>query len=266
MESCNLLFWKEPLEVTPCPNCGQLEQVYPVKFWVSSGWPFHTLSRPVFNYSLFNSRVPYLHVIVVGDVDAPRFVCTYAVPYNALTHVPECTSQAGIHASEVGVLPCCTLHWSPASWSAGPCTLQEGCCALWPGQMRWCCQRGDFWQCQTGFWLMLFPLQGLSHWYRLSYFFFILLFKRTPLFQTFLCVSDVIRLSSWFSTWPVLGRYPVRQFFIFESHTKIPIFTFIIWAIMPRMSLADPPTVSPASLSNGPTVFLVFLLFLMFLQ
>lgn len=88
MESYNLLFWKEPLEVTPCLKFGQLEQVFQSlvqsSFEYLQGWTFHSLSRLMFTYPLFfNSRVPYLHMIPVGDVGALDLhvsVLFYAVP------------------------------------------------------------------------------------------------------------------------------------------------------------------------------------------
>lgn len=95
------------------PKCGQLEQVFQSlvqsSFEYLQDWTIHSLSRPVSNYPLFfSSRVPYLHMIPVGDVGARDLRVPMLLP--AMHMQQEHPSQARVHAPKVCVLlPCCTL-------------------------------------------------------------------------------------------------------------------------------------------------------------
>lgn len=135
--------------------------------------------------------------------------------------------------------PKLSVHWL---------ACRQGSFSLWPGQRRWCHQR-VFWQRQTRFWLMLFPLQNLCPLCKRLCFFdtsfqadsslpvFQLLFNPADGIHP-LCRAQTTVVSRPFANWERPNKYSVWRYWDKTSHQPylcLQLWQKQVWEVLPGL-------------------------------
>lgn len=122
--------------------------------------PFHSKCGLQAQIPSSGSRFSYLRVSPIKDMGIWASYA-FATPYSLLIHsqVKKCPTRSRMH-TPVGVPSCCITWQLTSLVQVVPDVLQGDHCIR--SKLRFWCWWHYFWQRQTRFWLLFFPIQGLS--------------------------------------------------------------------------------------------------------